>query len=425
MATVKFLYRSTRDIAPITLRLSFRNNLKDHVVESKTQITCSKEDWKLIQNSRRIKDANLKNKKNEFDRDTLDIERHVLTAFNNSNPSTVDKVWLQNQLDSYYGKNDTEVISDKILEYFEKYLDLIRNNITKTTHTRYNTSHEFTKRFIDEGECYNQNTTISDIDVDFYNGFRDYGLENEYSLSTINKYFSAIKTMCNYAYAQHGIQLSHRYNLIKMKANRMPVVYLTMDELKLIGSLEIRQLGSRLDNVRDWLLISCFTGQRISDFMNFSVDNIREVNGIKLMDIFQEKGKKSVTIPILDQVIEIMKKYDGGFPKQISDQKYNDYVKEVVKLAGIDDITYGGVIKIIPGRGKRKVMGDYPKYELISSHVGRRSFATNFYGKIKTPLLMNITGHVKESTFLTYIGKTSKDTAIEAAREFKKLKIEL
>ena len=160
MATVKFLYRSTRDIAPITLRLSFRNGLKDHVIESKTQITCSKEDWKLMQNSRRVKDAKLKNKKNKFDKDTIDIEGHVLTAFNNSNPSSVDKVWLHNQLDSYYGKNDTEVISNNILEYFEKYLELIRNNITKTTQTRYNTSYEFTKRFIDESECFNQKTLL-------------------------------------------------------------------------------------------------------------------------------------------------------------------------------------------------------------------------------------------------------------------------
>ena len=425
MATVKFLYRSIRDVAPLTLRLSFRNGLKDHVIESKTQIVCSKQDWKLLQNSKRIKDARLKNKKIEFDKDTMDIERHVLTAYNNSNPNTVDKLWLQGQLDTYYGKVNEDVISDKILEYFKKYLELIKNNITKTTHSRYNTCYEFTKRFIDGSKYFNKNTIISDIDVDFYNKFRDYGLDNKYSLSTINKYFSAIKTMCNYAYAHHGIQLSHRYNLIKMKANRMPVVYLTMDELKLIGSLKSNQLGPRLDNVRDWLLISCLTGQRISDFMNFSTDNIREVDGIKLMDIFQEKGKKSVTIPILDEVIEIMKKYNGGFPKQLSDQKYNDYVKEVVELAGIDEITYGGVAKVVPEIGKRKVMGKYPKYELISSHVGRRSFATNFYGKIRTPWLMNITGHVKESTFLSYIGKTSKDTAIEAAREFKKLNIKL
>ena len=190
MATVNFLYRSTRDIGPITLRLSFRYDSKDHVKEAKTQITCSKEDWNLMQNSKRIKDAKLKNKKNEFDKDTIDIESYVLTAFNNSIPSEVDKLWLQNQLDSYYGKNDTEVISNKILKYFEKYLELIINNITKKTHTRYNTSFEFTKRFIDESECFNQNTTIFDIDADFYSEFRDYGIENEYSLSTINKYVS-------------------------------------------------------------------------------------------------------------------------------------------------------------------------------------------------------------------------------------------
>ena len=231
--------------------------------------------------------------------------------------------------------------------------------------------------------------------------------------------------MCNYAYAHHGIQLSHRYNLIKMKAKRMPIIYLTMDELELINSLESYQLGPKLDNIRDWLLISCLTGQRISDFMKFNKDNIREVDGIKVIDVFQKKGDKSVTIPLLDPVLEIMKKYNGDFPKKLSDQKYNDYVKEVVKLAGIDEIVYGGVVKIIPGKGKRKVMGEYPRYELISSHIGRRSFATNFYGKMRTPLLMNITGHVKESTFLAYIGKTSKDTAVEAAREFKKIKIKL
>ena len=167
MATVKFLYRSTRDIAPITLRLSFRNDLKDHVIESKTQITSTKEDWKLMQNSRRIKDAELKNKKIKFDQDTIDIESHVLTAFNNSNPNLVNKLWLQKQLDSYYGNNDKEVVSDKILEYSERYLKLIENNITKTTHTRYNTAHKFLMRFISENEFYNHNTLISDIDVDF------------------------------------------------------------------------------------------------------------------------------------------------------------------------------------------------------------------------------------------------------------------
>lgn len=425
MAAIKFLYRSTRDIGPITLRLSFRNNSKDHVIESKTQITCKKQEWNLMQNSRRIKDGKLKNKKIEIDKELLNIERHILTAFNNSASLSINKKWLNEQLDNYYGRNMTEVISDKILDHFERYLSEIKNNITRTTYNRYKSGYHFTKKFISECDYYDENSKICEIDVRFYDAFKSFGEENDYSISTINKYFGIVKSMCNHAFAHHGIALSHKYQLIKLKDEQTPVVYLTMDELKTIAALDSEQLGSRLDNVRDWLLISCLTGQRISDFMNFNPENIRIVGGTKVMDIFQQKGKKSVTIPILEQVSEIIKKYNGNFPKKISDQKYNDYVKEVVKIAGINDTIKGGSIKVIPGKGKRKVIGEYPKYELISSHVGRRSFATNFYGKMGTPLLMNITGHAKESTFLSYIGKTSKDTAIEAAREFQKLNIEL
>ena len=66
----------------------------------------------------------------------------------------------------------------------------------------------------------------------------------------------------------------------------------------------------------------------------------------------------------------------------------------------------------------RKESGIYPKYELITSQVGRRSFATNNYGKIPTPLLMNVTGHSTETMFLEYIGKTATDKAIQLAEYF-------
>ena len=64
---------------------------------------------------------------------------------------------------------------------------------------------------------------------------------------------------------------------------------------------------------------------------------------------------------------------------------------------------------------KRKRLYPNPKYDLISSHDLRRSFATNYFGKIETPILMQITGHSKESTFLSYIGsQVNKDTYADA-----------
>ena len=56
--------------------------------------------------------------------------------------------------------------------------------------------------------------------------------------------------------------------------------------------------------------------------------------------------------------------------------------------------------------GQRKITGDFPKYELISSHTCRRSFATNLYGIIPTMTIMAITGHKSERTFLNYIKVT-------------------
>lgn len=53
----------------------------------------------------------------------------------------------------------------------------------------------------------------------------------------------------------------------------------------------------------------------------------------------------------------------------------------------------------------RKKHGTFSKWKLVSSHIGRRSFATNHFGKIPTPIIMAATGHKSESSFLKYIGK--------------------
>ena len=69
-------------------------------------------------------------------------------------------------------------------------------------------------------------------------------------------------------------------------------------------------------------------------------------------------------------------------------------------MAGIDELV--SEFKNNP-KNRRKEIVNAPKYEFVTSHIMRRSYASNYYGKIETPLLMNITGHSKESTFLTYI----------------------
>ena len=64
---------------------------------------------------------------------------------------------------------------------------------------------------------------------------------------------------------------------------------------------------------------------------------------------------------------------------------------------------------------KRKVSGTYPKWELMASHVCRRSFCTNLYGALPTPLIMSISAHSSEKMLLNYIGKDSLDFAQQIA----------
>ena len=122
-----------------------------------------------------------------------------------------------------------------------------------------------------------------------------------------------------------------------------------------------------------------------------------------------------MTIPLHKKIIEITKKYDGNFPRKISDQKYNEHIKKVCEAAEIDEPTNGTLFDHVT---KTKITKDYPKHKLVSSHIGRRSFASNNYGKIPTSFLMYITGHTTEAMFLTYIGKSNKDIAMELTNYF-------
>ena len=110
---------------------------------------------------------------------------------------------------------------------------------------------------------------------------------------------------------------------------------------------------------------------------------------------------------------------ETGLPYKISVHKFNTYIKEICKLAGINEMIHGGKIIVTEkGKGrtqKRKIDGIYPKHELLSSHVCRRSFASNLYGVLSTALIMSITQHSQEKMLLNYIGKDSSDYAQQIA----------
>lgn len=176
-----------------------------------------------------------------------------------------------------------------------------------------------------------------------------------------------------------------------------------------------------LDNARDWLLISCFTGQRVSDYLDFNSSMITiDEDGTHYIEFIQKKTNTKMGLPLLNKVLEILDKRSGEFPRKISEQKFNKYIKEVGRIAGIDEIIYHGKTGKIEGK-TRKVFAEYPKYEFFTSHIGRRSFASNFYGKIPTTHILVFTGHTTEKQLLTYIGKSETEKSKLSAMAFKEL----
>ena len=158
------------------------------------------------------------------------------------------------------------------------------------------------------------------------------------------------------------------------------------------------------------MLIGFYTGQRVSDLLSMTSKNVRPaVNGVYI-DMTQQKTNKYVTIGVSDPTT--VKIIEDSFPRAMTAIYFNRFIKEVCKLAGMVQTVRG--YKNNPAT-RRKEHGDFPKYELMCAHDLRRSFATNYFGKVETPILMSITGHSKETTFLAYIGANpNKDAMADA-----------
>jgi len=202
-------------------------------------------------------------------------------------------------------------------------------------------------------------------------------------------------------------------------SNKTKDIYLTEEEINVLYNHNFND-SERLENVRDNFIFGLRTGLRISDFLslqhfNFVGDNI---------EIETKKTGYKVLIPIHPQIKAILGKNNGKLPRPISDAKFNEYVKEVCKEVGFTEMVEGAkminkkddkdffpIADLISKNKSRKEFGIYPKYELITSHTCRRSFASNLYGKLPNMTIMAITGHKTETQFLKYIKITPKENA--------------
>ncbi len=410
MASINLILQGTKNPAVIYIRLRDGRKLD---IKAKTNYHINPENWdekeqrpvkKLLKN---IDFANL-------DTDLSGLKIALLTEYNKSKGlKTIDSKWLNDFI------NPTEPASKyplNLVDYIDTYIEFKKKDVKETTIKKCKGIKELLIRY----EKHIKSVIfIRDINQDFKIGFENYCEEMGYAKNTTAKNLIYIKAFCNHAKA-NGLTTHFQLDNLKIKYNRVKHIFLNEDEIAKIENLNDDDLTDGLVNAKYWLLISCYCAQRVSDFMRFDKSMIRYEKNRKgelkpLLEFTQVKTGKIMTIPLHSKIIEILEKFDGNFPKKISDQRYNDHIKNVCKAAGINELTLG---KLFNPKTKLQEEKLYEKYLLVSSHIGRRSFATNNYGKIPTTFLMQMTGHATESMFLTYIGKSNKDLAIEMTDYF-------
>jgi len=237
--------------------------------------------------------------------------------------------------------------------------------------------------------------------------------------STIGKQLSFLKWFLRWAFKK-GVHQNNAYDSYKpkLKSTQKKIIFLTWEELNKLREFEIPAAKQALDRVRDVFLFQCFTGLRYSDVFNLRKSDIKgdhiEVTTVKTSDsLIIELNKHSKAI--LDKYKDVAFEDDKVLPV-ITNQKMNDYLKELAELAGIDE-----PVRQTYYRGNERIDEVTPKYALLGTHAGRRTFICNALALgIPPQVVMKWTGHSDYKAMKPYID-IADDIKANAMSKFNQL----
>ena len=251
---------------------------------------------------------------------------------------------------------------------------------------------------------------------DYVNYLRDV---KEMRNSTIGKQLSFLKWFLRWAFKK-GLHQNNAYDSYKpkLKSTQKKIIFLTWEELNKLREFEIPATKQALDRVRDVFLFQCFTGLRYSDVFNLRKSDIKddhiEVTTVKTSDsLIIELNNHSKAI--LDKYKDVAFEDDKVLPV-ITNQKMNDYLKELAELAGIDE-----PVRQTYYRGNERIDEVTPKYALLGTHAGRRTFICNALALgIPPQVVMKWTGHSDYKAMKPYIN-IADDIKANAMSKFNQL----
>ena len=375
----------------------------------------NRSDWQL--SNQRLKQKATTTNKDLINSKLNELQNQILDKWNRDfiQKENISKDWLKNLISSFSGLvKSNEQYKLYFSDWIQKFIDESPKRLYKGAPIALRTIKHYVTT-LNKIQAYEAHTKtklrFENINLKFYRDFINFcRTKEQLGNNTIGGYITNFKMWCKNIELE-GLPINPQYKHSEFMAlsNKTKDTYLNENEIDTIFNFDFTK-NPRLDNTRDLFIIGLRTGLRISDFLRLKDINLKK----GFIEIETAKTGERVVIPLHHQIQSILEKRNGALPNTISDQKFNLYIKEICQKVEINEMTEGA--KVNP-ETKRKETGTFPKFELISSHTCRRSFASNLYGKLPNMTIMSITGHQTEAIFLKYI-KITKNEHAETLKRF-------
>jgi len=302
-------------------------------------------------------------------------------------------------------------------EFFEQCLERrekdMLNNGSRTTGNTTLTKYKQTRRVLREFEVFDgKRITFNSIDIDFYHRWLDWMLDDlEYKPSNVNKHIGNLKKVLNDA-LEVGItdNTTHtKKQFRKISEEPAFAIALSNEEIDEVFQLDLSH-SPRLERVRDCFVIECCTGLRYGDVSELNHKHIIRKREKTYIQIRTQKTAKPVTLPVIDERLKyLLDKYrdsDRGFPKPYTNQEMNRELKKIgQRCEQLQKVEY-----YTEQKGRQRIDMEKMRWELLTTHTGRRSFATILYNKGLPPqYIMLLTAHTTEASFFKYVRITPTD----------------
>ena len=424
MATVSYFLRNKTANTKIQVQLSISRDVK---LRTSTELIINSNDWST--DTKFPKQNNPENK--NLSRQLRELSNYILNEYNIdfTNGIIFDNFWLKEKIGKFFNRIEVKTDDSIFLNYLQNFTDFKRStsSYTDCTLRKYNNLKD---RFTQYQKKKKKTFLLQDVGAKTLIDFKNYLISDcDLMETTAVRFIKNLKTVLFDA-EQNGKTIHYQIRGFSTgTTNTEYKVFLSFDEIEKIK--DVTTLNTDWNIAKDWLVLGCYLGQRVSDLLRMNKRMIytktdSEGNTFRFIEIKQQKTGEKVVIPIHDEVETILNKYNGDFPPTFANNfdsnavLFNRHIKKVCELAGIQEMIKG---KVYNEDKKKNEIVETEKCNLVSSHVCRRSFATNFYGNklFTTPQLMAITGHKTENMFLNYIGRTADDWAMQTAKTFKKL----